>query len=149
MTDETRALDGLTVVLGGIGDDIHVVALKILERTLHDAGATVLPLGVMTPPEEFVSAAREAGADAIWISSSNGHAEVWCRGLREALRAAELTNILLYIGGNLAVGQRDWDDVEKTFGDLGFDRVYPPGTDPDAAVEDLAGDAARRSIEAR
>ena len=149
MTEQTRVLDGLTVVLGGIGDDIHVVALKILERTLNDAGATVRPLGVMTPPDEFVAEARDANADAIWISSSNGHAEVWCRGLRDALRAAELTNILLYIGGNLAVGQRDWNDVERNFGDLGFDRVYPPGTDPDAAVKDLAGDAARKRVETR
>lgn len=144
MTD--RALDGATVVLGGIGDDIHVVALKILERTLADAGATVHQLGVMTPPEEFTSAATDLKADAIWISSSNGHAELWCERLAEGLRDAGAGDVLLYIGGNLAVGERHWPDVEGKFQGLGFNRVYPPGTNPGDAVADLAGDlAASRS----
>lgn len=148
MTEQSRVLEGLTVVLGGIGDDIHVVALKILERMLLDAGASVHPLGVMTPPDEFVTVASETAADAIWISSSNGHAEMWCRGLREALHSAELANILLYIGGNLAVGQRNWVDVEETFTGLGFDRVYPPGTNPESALTDLAVDITRKRVEA-
>lgn len=139
------ALDGTTVVLGGIGDDIHVVALKILERMLTDAGADVRMLGVMTPAEEFVDGAAEAGADAIWISSSNGHAEFWCESLRGGLEAAGHGDVLLYIGGNLAVGERNWEDVEKRFRDLGFTRVYPPGTDPAAAIDDLAADLGART----
>jgi methylaspartate mutase sigma subunit len=142
MTGQTGPLSGAKVVLGGIGDDIHVVALKILERTLTDAGAEVNQLGVMTPPEEFVAAAADAHADAIWISSSNGHAEFWCEGLRDSLEEAGISGVRLYIGGNLAVGQREWADVERRFGALGFDRVYPPGTDPQQAIADLAEDLA-------
>jgi methylaspartate mutase sigma subunit len=136
------SLAGTTVVLGGIGDDIHVVALKILERMLSDAGADVRMLGVMTPAEEFVEAA--ADADAIWISSSNGHAEMWCEPLRSGLEAAGRGGVLMYIGGNLAVGERDWDTVERRFRELGFTRVYAPGTDPAAAIADLAADVERR-----
>jgi methylaspartate mutase sigma subunit len=138
-------LDGATVVLGGIGDDIHVVALKILERTLSDAGAEVRMLGVMTPAEEFVAAAADAQVDAIWISSSNGHAEFWCESLRSSLDGAGRDDLLLYIGGNLAVGKRRWETVHQRFLDLGFTRVYPPATDPAVAIDDLATDLEART----
>lgn len=144
MSGQAKPLEGVTVVLGGIGDDIHVVALKILERTLADAGAEVRSLGVMTPPNEFVESAVEANADAIWISSSNGHAEFWCEQLRDALQAADVADTLLYIGGNLVVGVRQWDDVEQRFLALGFNRAYPPGTNPARAIGDLANDLEAR-----
>jgi methylaspartate mutase sigma subunit len=144
-----RPLEGVTVVLGGIGDDIHVVALKILERTLTDAGATVHQLGVMTPPAEFQRTADDVSADAIWISSSNGHAEHWCVQLAEALEQSGNRKVLLYIGGNLAVGAREWPDVEQRFRGIGFHRVYAPGASPAGAVEDLAGDVAAREDDDR
>jgi methylaspartate mutase sigma subunit len=98
----------------------------------------------MTPPEEFADKAAEVDADAIWISSSNGHAALWCEALRPALEERGAGGTLLYIGGNLAVGQRDWGDVTERFSELGFNRIYPPGTDPSEAVTHLAGDLAAR-----
>jgi methylaspartate mutase sigma subunit len=47
---------------------------------------------------------------------------------------------LLYVGGNLVVGKQPFDDVEKRFKAMGFDRVFGPGTAPEAAIEALRED---------
>jgi methylaspartate mutase sigma subunit len=43
----------------------------------------------------------------------------------------------LFVGGNIVVGKQDWEEVHQKFKDMGFDRVYPPGTSTETAVKDL------------
>ncbi|MGB9792614.1 MAG: methylaspartate mutase subunit S [Thermacetogeniaceae bacterium] len=129
-----------TVVLGVIGSDVHAVGNKILEMSLREAGFNVVNLGVMVSQEEFINAAIETDADAILVSSLYGHGEMDCRGLREKCREAGIGDILLYVGGNLVVGKRSFEEVEKIFKEMGFDRVYPPGTLPEVAIADLERD---------
>ncbi len=131
-----------TVVLGVIGSDVHAVGNKILEMSLREAGFNVVNLGVMVSQEEFINAAIETDAAAILVSSLYGHGEMDCRGLREKCREAGIGDILLYVGGNLVVGKRSFEEVEKIFKELGFDRVYPPGTLPEVAIADLERDLA-------
>lgn len=117
-----------TLVLGVIGSDVHAVGNKILEISFSEAGFNVVNLGVLVSQKEFVEAAIETNADAIMVSSLYGHAEIDCRGLREALIEAGIGDILMYIGGYLVVGSQEWSEVEEKFRNLGFDRVYPPST---------------------
>lgn len=131
-----------TVVLGVIGSDVHAVGNKILEMSLREAGFNVVNLGVMVSQEEFINAAIETDAAAILVSSLYGHGEMDCRGLREKCREAGIGDILLYVGGNLVVGKRSFEEVEKIFKEMGFDRVYPPGTLPEVAIADLERDLA-------
>jgi methylaspartate mutase sigma subunit len=99
----------------------------------------------MTPISEFVEAAVETAADAVVLSSSNGHAAISCDGIREAFIEAGLGDMLLYIGGNLKVGRAiSHEDVERQFKILGFDRVFAPGVDLHAAIEVIAADIAER-----
>ena len=117
-----------TLLLGVIGSDVHAIGNKILEIALTEAGFQVVNLGVLVSQKEFVDAAMETGADAILVSSLYGHAEIDCRGLKEALLEAGLSKVLLYIGGYLVGGSQEWDQVEAKFQAMGFDRVFPPGT---------------------
>jgi methylaspartate mutase sigma subunit len=95
----------------------------------------------MTPIPEFVEAAVETAADAVVLSSSNGHAAISCDGIREAFIEAGLGEMLLYIGGNLNVGRAaSFGDVERQFQILGFDRVFEPNADLDAALLLIAAD---------
>ena len=65
-----------------------------------------------------------------------------CQGFKEKTIEAGLEGVLLYIGGYLRVGKADdWGEVEQRFKTLGFDRVYPPGTLPEEAIEDLRKDS--------
>ncbi len=133
-------MDNVTVVLGVIGADVHAVGNQILEFAYTNAGFNVVNLGVMVSQEEFIQAAVETNASAIIVSSLYGHGELDCRGLREKCAEMGYGDILLYAGGNLVVGKVDFNETEKIFKDMGFDRVYPPGTAPEKGIEDLRAD---------
>ncbi|RQG95824.1 methylaspartate mutase subunit S [Natrarchaeobius chitinivorans] len=128
-----------TVVLGVIGSDAHVVGITILEQAFSTAGFDVVNLGVQTSREEFAEAAVTHEADAVLVSSLYGHAEQDCRGFHEVLAEADV-DAVTYIGGNLAVGQDDFERTRETFRALGFDRVFDSETDPEEAIAALRRD---------
>jgi len=129
-----------TIITGTVGVDAHVIGTKVLSRALRDAGFNVVELGALTPPEEFIKAAQETDADAILMSSLYGMAEIDVRGFKEKCLEAGLEDITLYIGGILGVSRHEFAEDVAKFKELGFDRVYPPEADLDAAIEDLRTD---------
>lgn len=130
----------IKLVLGVIGSDCHAVGNKILDYSLTDAGYEVINIGVLSPQEDFINAAVETNADAILVSSLYGQGELDCRGLREKCDEAGLKGIKLYVGGNIVVGKQNFDEVKVRFENMGFDRVYPPGTSIDTTLRDLKED---------
>ena len=123
------------IVLGVIGADVHAVGNKILDYAFTSAGFEVINLGVMVSQEEFIAASNEAAADVIVVSSLYGHGELDCRALRQKSDESGLSGIPMIVGGNLVVGKQQFNEVEKRFLDMGFDRVFPPGTSPETAIE--------------
>ncbi|WP_121741271.1 methylaspartate mutase subunit S [Natronorubrum halophilum] len=136
-----------TVILGVIGSDAHVVGITILEQALEAAGFDVVNLGVQSSQPEFVDAATAHDAEAVLVSSLYGHAEQDCEGLHEEMADADLEDVTTYIGGNLAVGQDDFDETRKLFREMGFDRVFDSKTDPEDAIEALRADLDIHSTE--
>ncbi len=128
------------VVIGVIGTDVHTIGSKLLAYALKKSGFNVSDIGVAVSQEELINAAIETDAKVILVSSLYGHGELDCRGFREKCIESGLEEITLYVGGNLVVGERDWKEVEKTFLDMGFDRVAPPGTSPEQVIEWLRQD---------
>ena len=128
------------LVIGVIGADVHAVGNKILYHAFTDAGFEVINLGVMVSQEEYIAAAIESNADAIVISSLYGQGELDCRGMREKCDEAGLEGILLYVGGNIVIGKQPFDEVEKRFKAMGFNRAFPPGTPPETTIEALKDD---------
>lgn len=112
------------IVLGVIGDDIHVVANRILSIALSEAGFQPYNLGTHNVPEDFVAAALEAEAHAVLVSSINGEGEHRCTNFRKHFEKVGLGDILLYAGGNLVVGDREEGQVVSLFKSYGFDRVF-------------------------
>ena len=137
-----------TLVTGVIGSDTHIVGNRILSMALEDAGYHVVALGALTPGEDFIKAAIETAADGIMVSSLYGQGELDCRGFRELCVEAGLEGILLYVGGNLVVGKQDWEDVERRFLEMGFDRAFPPGTRTNEVIDCLDRDFAARAADA-
>lgn len=129
-----------TIVIGVIGADVHAVGNKIIEFTLHNVGYNVINIGVLSSQEDFINAAIETNADLILVSSLYGHGEIDCRGMREKCIESGIGNIFLYVGGNIVVGKQDFDQVKKVFTEMGFNRVYPPGTPIDNALSDIRED---------
>ncbi len=136
--------DKPSIVLGVIGSDCHAVGNQLLERKFSEAGFDVVNLGVMVEQGEFVDAAEDHQADAILVSSLYGHGELDCEGLPEKCEERGLNNVLLYVGGNLAVGDQDFSPVRETFREMGFDRVFPADCDLDEVTELLHQDIAEK-----
>jgi len=60
--------------------------------------------------------------------------------LREKCIEAGLRDIRLYLGGQLLIGESNWEDAEKMFKQMGFDRVYQPNVPMSKVIEDLETD---------
>lgn len=129
-----------TIIIGVIGADVHAVGNKIIEYTLTNAGYNVVNIGVLSSQEDFINAAIETDAEMILVSSLYGHGEIDCRGMREKCIEAGIGDILLYVGGNIVVGKQDFQQVQQVFANMGFNRVYPPGTPIDNALKDIQED---------
>ena len=130
------------VVLGTIGHDAHIVGSSILRIALEEAGFTVIFLGAVVPPEEFIDAARESAADAILVSSLYGMARIDCADFGAKCAEAGLSHVKLYLGGILVTDPEAWEETEKLFRAYGFHRVYPPQTKTEVAIADLRRDLA-------
>ncbi|MBN1191588.1 MAG: methylaspartate mutase subunit S [Dehalococcoidales bacterium] len=133
-----------TIVTGVIGDDVHVVGIRILEHALKKAGFKVVPLGVQVSQVDFINAAIETNADVIMVSSLSGHAQLLLPGLRDKCTESGLENILLYLGGQLAIHRTQWEDVEAKYREMGINWVCPPEVMPEKVVAKLDADLAMR-----
>jgi len=129
-----------TIVIGVIGADVHAVGNKIIEYTLTKSGYNVVNIGVLSSQEDFINAAIETNADMIMVSSLYGHGEIDCRGMRDKCIESGIEDILLYVGGNIVVGKQDFSEVKERFLEMGFNRIYPPGTSIDQALKDIKQD---------
>jgi methylaspartate mutase sigma subunit len=128
------------VVLGTIGHDAHIVGSSVLRYALESAGLEPVFLGALVQPQEFIDAAKETAASAIWVSSLYGMGRIDCEGFREKCIEAGMDDIILYIGGILVTDPEQWEETEKLFKSFGFNRVYPPQTKPETALADLRND---------
>jgi len=115
----------MKVVTGVVGNDIHVVANRLIDISLQARGFEVFNLGVNTYLEEFIDAVIETNADVLLISSLNGEAEGWCRELN-ILRSKykNLDGVVFMLGGNLSVGEANEAEIVPKFKNYGFDLVF-------------------------
>ena len=114
----------MKVVTGVVGNDIHVVANRLIDLSLRARGYEVFNLGVNTHLEEFFDAAVETGAEVLMISSLNGEAEGWGREVNLLRsRYKNLDDLVMMIGGNLVVGSGNTEDIVARYRNYGFDLV--------------------------
>lgn len=114
----------MKVVTGVVGNDIHVVANRLIDLSLQARGYDVFNLGVNTYLEEFFDAAVETGAEVLMISSLNGEAEGWGREVKLLKsRYKTLDDLIMMIGGNLVVGSGNTEDIVARYKNYGFDLV--------------------------
>lgn len=114
----------MKVVTGVVGNDIHVVANRLIDLSLRARGFEVFNLGVNTYLEEFFDAAVETGANVLLISSLNGEAEGWGREVKLLKsRYKNLDDLIMMIGGNLTVGSGNAEEIVAKYKKFGFDLV--------------------------
>lgn len=114
----------MRVVTGVVGNDIHVVANRLIEISLKERGFEVFNLGVNTYLEEFIDAVIETDANVLLISSLNGEAEGWSRDLLFLKSRFDLEGVLFAIGGNLSVGEASSEEIVPKYKAYGYDLVF-------------------------
>jgi len=115
----------MKVVTGVVGNDIHVVANRLIELSLLARGYEVFNLGVNTHLEEFFDAVVETSAEILMISSLNGEAEGWAREVKPLkAKYRSLGDLIMLIGGNLVVGSGHAEDIVPRYKNYGFDLVF-------------------------
>ena len=114
----------MKVVTGVIGNDIHVVANRLIDISLQSRGYEVFNLGVNTYLDEFIDAVIETDSKILLISSLNGEADGWCRQLDKYKNNPSLKDVVFVIGGNLSVGEGEESQIVPKFKEYGFDLVF-------------------------
>ena len=115
----------MKVITGVVGNDIHVVANRLIELSLDARGFEVFNLGVNTYLEEFFDACVETQADILLISSLNGEAEGWAREVKLLKsKYKTLDNLVMMIGGNLVVGTAPAEEIVPRYKNYGLYLVF-------------------------
>ena len=91
--------DVIRVIIAKVGLDGHDRGVKIVARTLRDAGMEVIYTGLHRTPEEVVDAAVQEDVDVLGISILSGaHMTIFPKVL-ELLKARDAEDTLVVGGG--------------------------------------------------
>jgi methylmalonyl-CoA mutase C-terminal domain/subunit len=119
----------IRVIIAKVGLDGHDRGVKVVARTLRDAGMDVIYTGLHRTPEEVVEAAVQEDADVIGVSILSGaHMTVFPRIL-DGLKARSADDILVIGGGVIP------DDDVGRLKALGVRELMLQDTPPHAIVE--------------
>lgn len=109
---------GHTILLGGLGGDLHSVGLSILRQSLSANGYRVCYLGPQNTIADFFQMANLA--NLVMISSMDGQARYYLREFSALKREFNTNGTIWYLGGNPGAS----DVYEHEFIDMGFNRVF-------------------------
>ena len=119
----------IRVLIAKVGLDGHDRGVKIVARTLRDAGMDVIYTGLHRTPEEVVDAAIQEDVDVIGVSLLSGaHMTIFPR-IIDLLKARNSDDILVVGGGVIPD-----DDVVK-LKSIGVKEIMLQDTPPAAIVD--------------
>lgn len=128
----------LRVVLAKLGFDGHDRGLKVVARTLRDAGMEVIYLGLRQTTESIIAACEQEDADVIGLSMHNaGHLTLAPR-MAQAIDSAGL-DVPVVIGGIVPA-----EDVNVLI-EAGVAAVLGPGASAEEVVAAVKAAVTRQS----
>jgi methylmalonyl-CoA mutase C-terminal domain/subunit len=120
--------DIIRVMIAKVGLDGHDRGVKIVARTLRDAGMDVIYTGLHRTPEEVVDAAVQEDVDVLGISILSGaHMTIFPKILK-LLKERDAEDILLVGGGVMP------DEEAAALKAMGVMEVLLQDTPPDTIV---------------
>lgn len=129
---------GRKVVIATIPSDSHMWNLVYLEMLLTEAGHQVINLGPCTPPHMIVDAVCTEKADAVVISSVNGHAHLEAPEIARQIRKDDdCANITLIVGGKLGINGHANIQHAGILLSAGFNAVFEATSTPAAHQAEL------------
>jgi methylmalonyl-CoA mutase, C-terminal domain len=113
----------IRVLLAKPGIDGHDVGVKVVARSLRDAGMEVIYTGLRITIAETVRMSVQEDVDVIGVSNLSGRHVTTMAELKQGLAEAGFGNILVVAGGTLLK-----EDI-AVLKELGIEGCFPPGTD--------------------
>lgn len=128
----------IRVLLAKVGLDGHDRGVKVVARSLRDAGMEVVYTGLHRRPEEVVAAAVDEDVDVIGVSILSGAHLTLIPRIAALMKQRGLDEVVLLAGGVIP------DEDLPRLGELGVAAVVGQEATPDQVVE-----AVRRAVSAR
>jgi len=113
------------VALGTVKGDLHDIGKNLVMMMLEGAGFEVIDLGIDVPPEKFVEAVTEQGAQVVAMSALLTTTMPSMKGVIDALKEAGLEGKIKTVIGGAPVTQRYADEI----GADGYARDAASGAD--------------------
>lgn len=89
------------ILIAKPGLDGHDVGAKVIALALRDAGADVIYTGLRRSADYIARVALDEGVDAVGLSILSGSHLDLVAQTREALRAADADDVVLFVGGTI------------------------------------------------
>jgi len=121
----------IRVLLAKVGLDGHDRGVRVVARTLRDAGMDVIYSGLHRTPEEVVSAAIQEDVDILGVSLLSGVQLTVFPKIFKLLAEKGVSDMIIVAGGVMP----DEDVVELK--NMGVHEVMLQDTPPDAIVKTL------------
>jgi methylmalonyl-CoA mutase cobalamin-binding domain/chain len=138
----TDADEPIRVMLAKIGLDGHDRGVKVVARTLRDAGMEVIYTGLHRSPEQVLEAAVQEDVDVLGVSLLSGAHMTIFRRLFELMGAMDEAPRFAVVAGGVMP-----DEDELALRDMGVAEVLGQDTTPEAvvaSVRKLGAEAAAR-----
>lgn len=129
MAAEQLPTSKIRVLLAKPGLDGHDRGIKVVARTLKDAGMEVIYMGLRTTPEQVVAAAIQEDVDVIGISNHSAAHIPINREILRLLKENNATHILVIAGGTIL------KEDELQLLEMGVGACFCPGTNTNDIVK--------------
>lgn len=124
----------IRVMLAKIGLDGHDRGVKVVARTLRDAGMEVIYTGLHRSPEQVLEAAIQEDVDVLGVSLLSGaHMPIFTRIFRLIDDLPRAPRFAIVAGG--VMPDEDVDELKK----MGVAEVLGQDTTPETIVERIRG----------
>ncbi|HTT39110.1 MAG TPA: cobalamin B12-binding domain-containing protein [Burkholderiales bacterium] len=121
----------IRVLLAKVGLDGHDRGVKVVARTLRDAGMDVIYTGLHRTPEEVVNAAIQEDVDILGISLLSGAHMTLCPRIMELLREQGVDDMIVVAGGVMP------DEDVAALKQIGIREILLQDTPPREIVDTL------------
>ncbi|MCW7075880.1 MAG: cobalamin B12-binding domain-containing protein [Candidatus Syntropharchaeales archaeon] len=123
------------VLLAKPGLDGHDRGIKVVARSLREAGMEVIYTGLHQTPEQIVEAAIQEDVSVVGLSILSGAHMALAPRVVELLKEEGAKDILVTIGG--IIPEDDIPELEK----IGIKGIFGPGTTTEEIVEFIVNNA--------
>jgi len=121
----------IRVLLAKVGLDGHDRGVKVVARTLRDAGMDVIYTGLHRTPDEVVNAAIQEDVDVLGISLLSGAHMTICPKIMTLLEEKDASDTIVVVGGVVP------DEDVNALKEMGVKELLLQDTPPNKIVETL------------